>query len=110
MMWKRIRARLRVISFSIYVILSFSFYLIVKGSLYLFGIPYSSWRNRFMRHLSHITCYIFNIQVEVKGTPPKAPFFLVCNHLSYLDILPLFMTLNCTFVAKKEIRSWPVLG
>jgi len=63
-----------------------------------------------MRHLSFVTCFIFNIQVAVKGQAPKAPFFLVCNHLSYLDILPLFMTLNCTFVAKKEIRSWPVLG
>lgn len=109
-MWKKIRANLRVFSFSLYVIISFSFYLVVKGILFLLGKPYSSWRNVYMRHLAHVTCFIFNIKVEVKGTPPSAPFFLVCNHLSYLDILPLFMALDCTFVAKKEIRSWPVLG
>ncbi len=109
-MWKKFRANLRVFSFALYVILSFSFYLMIKGLIYIIGKDYSSWRNIYMRHLSLVTCSIFNIRVEIKGTPPSAPFFLVCNHLSYLDILPLFMALDCTFVAKKEIRSWPVLG
>ena len=30
--------------------------------------------------------------------------------MSYLDIVPLYLNLRCTFVAKKEVRSWPVVG
>lgn len=51
-----------------------------------------------------------SVKIKTEGTPPEPPFFLVANHLSYLDILPLFVNLKCTFVAKKEVESWPVLG
>lgn len=51
-----------------------------------------------------------NIKVKTEGDPPQAPFFLVSNHLSYIDIIPLYLNLKCTFVAKKEVRSWPLLG
>jgi 1-acyl-sn-glycerol-3-phosphate acyltransferase len=50
------------------------------------------------------------MEVEMEGEPPKAPFFLVSNHLSYLDIVPLYLSLRCTFVAKKAVRGWPLLG
>ncbi len=32
------------------------------------------------------------------------------NHLSYLDILFFGATVPCVFVAKIEVRSWPLLG
>ncbi|MFO7847071.1 MAG: lysophospholipid acyltransferase family protein [Balneolaceae bacterium] len=63
-----------------------------------------------MRTWSLGVAFIFNVDIKSEGQPPKAPFFLVSNHLSYLDIVPLFLHLKCTFVAKKEVRSWPVLG
>jgi 1-acyl-sn-glycerol-3-phosphate acyltransferase len=63
-----------------------------------------------MRNLSRALTIILNIKIEKIGTPPKAPFFMVSNHLSYVDILVMFINMNCTFVAKKEVRSWPVLG
>lgn len=50
------------------------------------------------------------MDVTVIGEPPTAPFFLVSNHLSYLDIVPLFLTTRATFVAKREVRHWPLLG
>jgi 1-acyl-sn-glycerol-3-phosphate acyltransferase len=53
---------------------------------------------------------ILNIHIEVEGEAPEPPFFLVSNHLSYIDIIPLFLNLKCTFVAKREVRRWPVLG
>jgi 1-acyl-sn-glycerol-3-phosphate acyltransferase len=63
-----------------------------------------------MRTWAKGVSFIFNIQVDANGEPPKAPFFIVANHMSYLDIIPLYLNLRCTFVAKKEVRSWPVLG
>jgi len=68
------------------------------------------WRNLFMRTWSKGMCLFLNIRVNRIGSAPDAPFFLVSNHLSYIDIIPLFLNLRCTFVAKKEVRSWPVLG
>ena len=44
------------------------------------------------------------------GSPPRPPFLLATNHLSYLDILVLASRLPVHFVAKVEVRRWPVLG
>jgi len=50
-------------------------------------------------------------EVGVAGPPPAPPFVLVANHLSYLDILVLASRLpGCVFVAKAEVRHWPLLG
>ena len=35
---------------------------------------------------------------------------LVSNHLSYLDILALSALAPCVFVAKREVRGWPLFG
>jgi 1-acyl-sn-glycerol-3-phosphate acyltransferase len=35
---------------------------------------------------------------------------LVCNHLSYLDVLVLAALTPSLFVAKSEVRQWPVFG
>lgn len=53
---------------------------------------------------------IFGVRVRVVGPRPSAPFFLVANHLSYLDILVLGGALGSTFVSKHDIARWPVLG
>jgi 1-acyl-sn-glycerol-3-phosphate acyltransferase len=46
----------------------------------------------------------------VEGAPPKAPFFLVANHLGYIDVIVLSRVLGCTFIAKGDMESWPVFG
>ncbi len=53
---------------------------------------------------------IFNASLIVNGSPPKPPFFLVSNHLSYFDIIVYYNLIQTTFVAKADVRSWPVLG
>lgn len=45
----------------------------------------------------------------MSGTPPKRGL-LVCNHLSYLDILVIGATTPCVFVSKSDVRRWPVFG
>lgn len=35
---------------------------------------------------------------------------MVCNHLSYLDIVVLGSTMDITFVSKAEVARWPVIG
>lgn len=105
-----IRASLRLFLLIIYTLTTFGIYLVGYFLVWLFKLRYEPWRNLFMRTRAKGVSFIFNIQVDANGEPPKAPFFIVANHMSYLDIIPLYLNLRCTFVAKKEVRSWPVLG
>src|SRR4051794_26801310 len=49
------------------------------------------------------------IDFHYEGALPERGL-IVSNHLSYLDIIVLSALCPCTFVAKKEVRLWPVFG
>lgn len=53
---------------------------------------------------------IAGFKVEVIGTPPRAPFFLVSNHLTYADVPLLRSIFEGVFVAKGEIEGWFMAG
>ncbi|HYP83351.1 lysophospholipid acyltransferase family protein [Variovorax sp.] len=54
---------------------------------------------------------IFGVEPIVQGTPPSAgPVLLLVNHLSWLDILVIHSARHVRFVAKSDIRGWPVIG
>lgn len=53
---------------------------------------------------------ILGVRLEVEGEVPTEPCLLVTNHLSYVDVLVLAEIVPGRFVAKAEIRSWPLLG
>ncbi|HKL15263.1 MAG TPA: lysophospholipid acyltransferase family protein [Balneolaceae bacterium] len=105
-----LRAILRLFLLIVYTLTTFGIYLAGYLVVQLINVRYEPWRNLFMRSWARGVAFIFNIQVDAIGEPPKAPFFIVANHMSYLDIVPLYLNLRCTFVAKKEVRSWPVIG
>jgi len=44
------------------------------------------------------------------GPAPRGPALIAGNHLSWIDIVAAIATWPCTFVAKREVRDWPVLG
>jgi len=50
------------------------------------------------------------LRVTLRGRAPEPPFFLVCNHLSYLDVIVLMGVVDGTLLAKAEIARWPVIG
>jgi len=68
------------------------------------------WNSLTIRTWSSGLLVIFGIRIVISGKAPAPPFFLVANHLSYLDILVLGSTLGATFISKHDIRGWPVLG
>jgi lyso-ornithine lipid O-acyltransferase len=107
---KSVRASVKVLLIIIYTFTTYGIYLIGYILLKLMRLRIDNWRNLFMRVWSIGNARILNLKITTVGKPPEPPFFLVCNHLSYLDIIPLFANLKCTFVAKKEVRSWPILG
>ena len=58
------------------------------------------------RHMLHA----MGIDVRVKGHPAKGPVLMASNHISWLDILVIHGACHCRFVAKSEIKHWPLLG
>jgi 1-acyl-sn-glycerol-3-phosphate acyltransferase len=68
------------------------------------------WHNFMIRNWGQLVAKILGLSIEVRGEPPRPPFFLVSNHLSYIDIIAYAACLGCLFVGKNEIRSWPFIG
>lgn len=55
-------------------------------------------------------CKVTGVKLNIIGDTPEPPFFLVSNHLSYSDVWVLFACLDCTFIAKSEVKKWPLIG
>ena len=54
---------------------------------------------------------LLGVRVKVHGSFSAAhPLLLVCNHVSWADILVMGSVKELCFVAKAEIRSWPVIN
>ncbi len=89
----------------------FYYSIIVSGRLLtIFGVNKIWWTAKFRKKWGVTTLKILGIKTNIIGVPPKPPFFLVSNHLSYVDVWVLFSQLDCTFIAKSEVRNWPVIG
>lgn len=65
-------------------------------------VIFAAWTASFVR--------ISKMTIEVVGTPPKPPFFLVTNHLSYTDIAAIRAVAKGVFVAKAEVETWFLAG
>jgi len=52
---------------------------------------------------------IFKFETRIAGPVPSCGL-LVCNHLSYLDVPVLASIAPAVFVAKRDIKYWPVIG
>ena len=53
---------------------------------------------------------IFGLHVRREGTPLPGGTLFVANHISWVDIMVLHSQHMMGFVAKSEIRGWPVIG
>lgn len=66
-------------------------------------------RTNWLQYSCRRVLKVFNVRLTASGSVPRSGF-LACNHLSYLDILLLAAVAPCLFVAKRQVKSWPVLG
>jgi len=95
----------------------------VKFVRMLLWVVYGYWRIRTVFHTlepqeharaveewSQGMLSILGITVRVQGEPSKGPVLMAANHISWLDILVMHAACHCRFVAKSEIRAWPLLG
>jgi 1-acyl-sn-glycerol-3-phosphate acyltransferase len=65
----------------------------------------------FPMYYHRLVCRILGIRVEVAGkAPPMGPLLIVSNHASWLDVVVLSAVAPVSFVAKKQVSSWPFFG
>ena len=81
-------------------------------SLVLFPWLDVEGRNRRIRAWSRQLLAICNVTVEASASHAAAleHCLVVANHVSWLDIFVIDAVHPCRFVAKAEIRAWPILG
>jgi 1-acyl-sn-glycerol-3-phosphate acyltransferase len=85
----------------------------------LFGVPLqrialaANWplARRIPRFFHRTMCRLLRVEVRFHGSlAPATPLLIVSNHVSWLDILSLSTREPVSFLAKREVRSWPVFG
>lgn len=52
---------------------------------------------------------VLGLELRIIGTPIQSGL-LVANHISWLDNVAIHAAHFCRFVAKSDIKSWPVIG
>lgn len=53
---------------------------------------------------------ILGLRLTVTGQPAAGPLLFVANHISWQDIIVLQSLAPTGFIAKYEIRNWPLIG
>jgi 1-acyl-sn-glycerol-3-phosphate acyltransferase len=106
----RLRAAWRIAATAAWTAAAFGAWAV--GTCFTLLVPRARlrWRHRTVRAWARGVGRVLGMRARVIGTPPRAPFFLVSNHLSYVDIVLLHGLLDGVFVAKRDMRHWPVLG
>lgn len=70
-------------------------------------------RRAHVRTWSSSLLEILAVRLVVRGAQPgwsETPLMLVANHISWLDVFAINAVLPVCYVAKSEVRSWPLVG
>ncbi len=103
---KYIRSIIRI---PLFFALTFGIYAVwFIGDFFIPNKPF--WRQLIFRYWAKGFLSIAGVKVIVSGRIPRPPFFLVSNHLSYIDIPLVRSVLENIFVTKGEIESWSLAG
>jgi 1-acyl-sn-glycerol-3-phosphate acyltransferase len=105
-----LRRAYRIAAFAAVSVVLYGSYLVATTALLPFPKAAQRVHDRLLRTWARGVGRALAMRVAIEGTPPEPPFFLVANHLSYVDIVALLTCVKGTFLAKSEIAGWPLLG
>lgn len=106
----RLRQVVRLTLLGLWTLVCYLVWLPVALVALVSGRASRRWNEFAVRWWTRGLVTVMGISIEVSGAPPRKPFFLVSNHLSYVDVLVLGARLGPTFISKHELAGWPVLG
>ncbi len=105
-----LRAALKIPAFAIVTLFWWAASGLGHLLLGMLGRPSTAWRARMLGHWARMSAPVLGLRIRVVGQPPRPPFFLVSNHLGYVDIIVLGTKLRAVFVARGDAADWPVFG
>lgn len=97
--------------------IAFAFFVIIVVSILLMPLQVLAltfdWKLRrtLPRRWHRIICYCLGIRIRVRGTlESRRPLMLCSNHSSWMDIMVMSAVADVAFIAKIEVRDWPIFG
>jgi len=72
-------------------------------------MPLAKARPLWLQHACRRVLRILSVDVKTRGPIPLKGL-LVCNHLSYLDVLVISSIAPTVFISKSEVKRWPIFG
>ncbi|MCX7894840.1 MAG: 1-acyl-sn-glycerol-3-phosphate acyltransferase [Thermoanaerobaculum sp.] len=102
-----VRALLRLQTFAV------GSWLVVASGLHAVLTPFP-WRWRktapYIARWARLGARCLGVQVSWEGSLPPAGSLVVANHQGYVDIVSLGSLFPCIFVARHDMRRWPLFG
>ena len=108
-----LRSAFRMLGFLCLCLATIAWLLIGFVFMRLAGAPpqnKQAWIHRhFLKFLTRVH-RIMGMQIRWEGSPPSSPAVLMGNHRSYADGILMPVHFPVAFVARKETKSWPIIG
>ena len=81
-------------------------------TIFVFPFAGRGTRQRLIRRWSRRLLRVLAVELHVSGNVDRLPerTLIIANHISWLDIFVLNAYQPSRFIAKAEIRRWPVIG
>lgn len=68
-------------------------------------------RSRVVQRHMRLILRALGLRIQLRSPMPDAEsYLLLANHVSYLDIIAISSLTPISFMAKAEVRQWPILG
>jgi 1-acyl-sn-glycerol-3-phosphate acyltransferase len=107
---RHLRAIARIILLACAMLGFYTLWVVGLPFVYLFPRAWRRWRGFCFCGWARASARICGMKKTVRGAPPRGAFFLVSNHLGYIDVITLASLADCVFVAKSDVAGWPVVG
>jgi len=107
---RHLRAIVRAGLLLLWTLLMYAALILGLPFLFAFRTAGSRWRSLIFHRWAVVTAIILGLKIDVTGKPPRKPFLLVSNHLSYLDVLLFASRMKCVFVARGDLAHWRFVG
>jgi 1-acyl-sn-glycerol-3-phosphate acyltransferase len=85
----------------------------ISVGIYLLRLPRPRVVSQVMRSFTTILRVLLNVRIDVQGAKDclgTGGYFIISNHLGYLDGIVLGSLFPVIFVTKREVKQWPVIG
>jgi 1-acyl-sn-glycerol-3-phosphate acyltransferase len=76
--------------------------------LILFFVP--AWRHIVPLIFFRLMLRLINVRLALTGPMPQRGTLIVANHVSWFDIIVIGALQPLSFIAKSEVKSWPLFG